>query len=96
MQTIKAGVRQSLFDIAVQHRGRIDAAFEIAIENGLSLDASLTTNTELKIDNEVVDRMIVSYYASNDITPATGLIAGTEPVNTGIGYWTIGTDFIIQ
>ena len=96
MQTIKTGIGQSIFDIAVQHTGTVEAAMDIALANGIAVDSELATGQILNHDHfVVVNKMILEYYLRNAITPATGLAAAQAP-GEGIGFWIIENDFIIQ
>lgn len=89
---------QSIFDVALQHCGTIEAAFDIAQQNGLSLTDDLTVGQEL-ITPAVINPKVVQYYAANLVQPATGI--GTEEINEvlgvgeGIGWWRVGVDFQI-
>ena len=68
MQTITRQDRQTLFDIAVQHCGDAQAAFDIADMNDISLTDSETMVLEIPA---VYNRRVVDYYHTNDIKPAT-------------------------
>ena len=98
MQLIKAGLQQSVFDIALQYHGTVNTVFDIANYNDIGLDTILTDGQELyieEIDNvDVQDKNInvVTYYSRNGIKPATGVSAGST-TGTGIGYWTVGLDY---
>lgn len=92
---------QSLFDLALQEYGYPEAAFDLALANGMALSDELTVGDELVLPNldEQRARDILAYYKANAITPATALTAqqkddviGCE----GIGCWYINADFIVQ
>jgi len=95
MQTIKAGIGQSIFDLAIQHMGSVEAAFDIAHANGLAVDAALTPGQQLKIAEGVANRMMVDYYTRNNIHPATALTM-TDLIDEGVGYWIVGDTFIVN
>ncbi len=82
---------QSLFDIALQEYGSIEAVFQLADDNGITnITDSLIPGTELIIDeNMIIDKNVVNYYKNNAIYPA-------NEVRTGVGYMAIGVDFIIS
>jgi hypothetical protein len=86
---------QSLFDIAVQEYGSIEAVFQLADDNDIyDITAELSPGTELIIDkNMIIDTNVVNYYKNNNITAASEL--RTEELQ-GVGYWQIGVDFIIS
>jgi hypothetical protein len=67
---------QSLLDIALITHGSADAAFDIALENGLSVTDELPSGTVLEFPMPEKSK-IAEYYAINDIKPATGLDAQT-------------------
>ena len=102
MQRINSGLNQSLFDIALQHHGGITSTIEIAVANGIALDADLTPGTELKLktldelDAETQMKQVVYHYRRNGIIPATAITEDAEVVLEGVGYWFIEDDFIVQ
>ncbi|MCO5229613.1 MAG: hypothetical protein M9958_00515 [Chitinophagales bacterium] len=63
--------RQSLLDIALQETGIIEAAFDIAIANGLSVTDYAPGAILMIPNNIVVNEQILKYYKSNKIQPAT-------------------------
>lgn len=68
---------QTLFDIAIQEFGSIEAAFDLAIINNLSVTDVLVPGTLLaKIS--VVNKKVASYYADKALTPATGLVSSPD------------------
>ncbi|MDU1893041.1 MAG: hypothetical protein E6767_20385 [Dysgonomonas sp.] len=82
---------QSLFDIAVQSCGAVEAVLDLAVANNISItDAlhpgQLIDNTDIK-DNRVFD-----YYRTKGLTPASGDVE----VRGGIGYMAVGIDFIVS
>jgi hypothetical protein len=90
---------QNLIDIATQYCGSADAAFDIALLNGLSPTADLTQGLELKLPS-VVNKKIAEYYKNKSLQPATSITMNSDnPLPTeleGIGYWAIETEFIIS
>ena len=62
---------QSIFDVAVQTAGSVEAAIELATVNGLSITDDLQS-AELRTTN-VHNKSITGYYASRGIKPATGI-----------------------
>lgn len=104
--------RQSIFDLALQYYGSIEAAFDIASANGLSVTDDVEVGTELTEPTSVtlVNSDIVTYYSVNSIQPATSdnliLATGigymeiestfTIGADTGINYMAIELDFIVE
>lgn len=89
---------QSLFDLAIQHAGSIDAVFALASANGLSVTDDLAAGG-LVDAVDVSSKPIANYYANNGLTPATALTADDKLVAAemeGISYWAINVDFIVQ
>ena len=84
---------QSVFDIALQERGALEATFEIAGQNGIAMTDSLQPGGRLLVDSDENDA-VVSEYRSNFIHPATALADGLIP--EGIGYMCIELDFIVS
>jgi len=68
--------RQSVFDLAIQQCGCIEAAFDIAQLNNISITDDLLPGQELLMPT-AVDTKTATYYAINGITPATAIIGDT-------------------
>ena len=89
---------QSLFDLAIQHSGSIEAVFEMASANGLSVTDDLVTGTELETVS-ATDKPVAKYYSNNGLKPATALTTDDQLVAAeleGISYWAINVDFVVQ
>ena len=84
---------QSLLDIAIQCCGSAEAAYDIAVLNGLSIADDLTAGRELTIP-AAVNSSVVSYYTQKGIKPSTAITATTED-SEGIDFWAIEDDFEI-
>lgn len=84
---------QSLFDLAVQHCGSAQVAFEIAELNGMDITAQPTPGQSILLP-EVVNKQIADYFAVKDLTPATTL--SDDLGFKGIGFWEIEDDFIVS
>ena len=77
---------QSLFDIALQVYGSAEAAFTLALENGLTVTDDLTSGEELQFSQaNMSNRRVVDFYRINIIKPATGL-TNESPVVPPIGH----------
>ena len=84
-------INQSIFDIAIQHSGSVESAFDIAIENNLSVTDESTTDV---LSPVILDQRMVEKYKADRHLPATG---NTDFDNEeGINFWAIELDFIIQ
>lgn len=88
---------QSLIDVAIQCCGSAEAAYDIAVLNGLSITDDLTAGLELTIP-AAVNSSIVSYYTQKGIKPATGITTEAENalIGEGIEYWALEYDFVIN
>ncbi len=95
MASIKVSEGQSLFDVAIQSCGSAEAAFALAVENGLSISDELAAGQEIHYST-IVNRDIAGYFADKGLKPATALTADDSNNLEGIGYWSIGADFIIS
>ncbi len=93
------GSRQSIFDIALQQCGTLEAAFEIAAMNDCSLTDDLTTGDDMAVPQASNDA-VVKQYAVNNILPATGItqdeINDMMGTGEGIEFWAIEYDFIVS
>lgn len=70
MRNVTTQSGQSIWDIAVQHCGTADAAFEIAALRGIMPTAQPKTG-EILIVPEVVNKKVVKHYADHGLVPAT-------------------------
>lgn len=91
---------QTLQDIAIQYCGTLEALFDIALLNNISVTQELSPGQILNIPK--VDygfQEVVNYFSINKIEPATELTKEMISIiegNTGIDYWSIENNFIIQ
>lgn len=72
MQKIIVDHNQNIFDIAIMLSGCISAAYDIAIENNISIDDELTAGMELKYSGVVINKETYEYIKKNKIIIATG------------------------
>ena len=87
---------QSLFDIAIQSAGSIEAVFDIALANGISITDDLEPGTVLVVP-AVLNRQVAEYYRVNGIQPATGITVSDAPaLQEGVEFWGIEYDFIVS
>jgi hypothetical protein len=91
---------QSLFDIALQTLGDVEAGLEnLAAHNGLEYTDALTPGTELEYDlNWISDLRVVNFYkvTRNGEMPATAAAPpGSDLDLSGVGYDAIEDDLIV-
>ena len=88
---------QSLLDIAIQCCGSAEAAYDIAVLNGLSIADDLVAGRELSIP-AAVNSSVVSYYTQKGIRPATNITTEAENalIEEGVEFWAIEYDFVIN
>lgn len=68
--------RQSLFDIAIQELGTVTAVVAIALANSYPVTKILLPGQQVIIpEYSAENKQMASYYANNNIKPATGLTA---------------------
>lgn len=82
---------QSLFDLAVQFAGGLEAAFDLAQLNELSITDLPAAGSEIKLAG-FVDADVAKEFREKDWHPATGLDETLE----GIDFWGIEYDFIVS
>ena len=91
---------QSLFDIALQTLGCTEAAFDIALINGISITDELLTGQILQIPSMsgYTQRRNAEYYTINGIMPATAITAdiANTVLEEGVEFWAVGDDFIVS
>ena len=86
---------QSVLDVTLQHFGNIDSLFELITLNNLSITDDLIYGSEVEIGNPVSND-VIDTYIDKKIIPATDLDKDQELLPEGIGYWTIGIDFVVS
>lgn len=97
---------QSLFDIAVQAAGSVEAVFGLKIVTGTdeasgmelleecSITGELAANTQLQVP-DILNRDIANYYSINTLVPATGYDDAIFFAE-GVEFWRIGYDFAVS
>jgi len=91
--TLKALSGQSIFDLAVQSSGSVEAAFDLALMNSIGLTDDIVPGINLTVAS-VVNKQIADYYKNKGIKPAT--YSETESGIGGIEYWAIETEFLVS
>lgn len=75
-QSVNSIESQSVFDIAIQKYGTVEAAIDIAVANDISVTDALTPGTKLLLpDTAPVNADVLKYYETNVIKPATGSLS---------------------
>lgn len=92
-RTAVVKLKQSIYDIAVQYCGGVDAVNDIAVLNDISTDDDLQAGTVLLLP-AIVDNSVVNNLSINKIEPASGDIS--ELKEEGIDFWAIDIDFVVQ
>jgi hypothetical protein len=97
--TITVLHNQTLLDIAIQYTGIVKNSFDIAVYNGIAVSDSLIPGTSILIpDNIETDADVVAYYLVNKLQPATEIDPDLITITplSGIGYWEIENEFIVE
>jgi len=78
-QDMKVSINQSVFDIAIQKCGSIEAAFEIAQRNFICITDTLIPGQRLWLPDPK-NKSISNYYAVGNLVPAsdTDILSGTR------------------
>lgn len=91
--------QQSTLDLALQHCGSLEAAFDLALLNNVSITDDLLDGQKLDIP-AALSKDVTNYYAVHDIRPATAIT--TEAINEiigsgeGVEFWAIEYDFVVS
>lgn len=94
MQTIKIGSRQCLIDLAMQHAGSAEAAFDMMVQYNIPITADLNPATELPAP-AAKNEAIKTLYKTEMVMPASITISELMR-QEGIGYWIIENDFVVS
>lgn len=94
---ITAADRQSLFDLSLQVCGSIEAVFELAKVNGMSITDALVPGQVVEYNADSIrDKQVVQHYANNHVIPSTALPEESKIMPEGVEYWSIELDFKIS
>lgn len=91
---------QTVLDVAIRHCGTVEAVADITILNNISITDDLVPGQLIELPSkDYGNQEVINYFSANKIDPATALteehIALTEG-DSGIGFWEIGNNFIVQ
>lgn len=94
----KIGNNQSLFDIALQEFGSIEAIFNIIQDNqnlfnGITDNVNIGDEINIRAISDKENKTVKNYYKINKLKPAT---KDELMINEGIGYWVIEQNNIIS
>jgi len=98
MKTHKTTANQSLLDFSIMSYGTLEGLFALSLLNGLAVIDDIAVGSLVEVaDFEGKLISVVDFIEKNNIRPATGFTAVpiVEPLS-GIDYWAIGIDFVIQ
>lgn len=98
--TITALLNQTLLDVAIRHCGTVEAVADIAILNNISITDDLVPGQLIALPaKDYGNQEVINFFSANKVDPATALTddqtALTEG-DSGIGFWEIGNNFIVQ
>ncbi|HEX8576684.1 MAG TPA: hypothetical protein VF677_10375 [Flavobacterium sp.] len=93
-------INQTLLDVAVRYFGTVEAVLAIAILNNISITQDLVPGQILEIPNlDYGYQEIVTFFNVNKKQPATALTEENKAIiegDSGIGFWIIEDNFIVQ
>lgn len=91
---------QSLLDVAIRYFGTVEAVLAIAILNRISITQELVPGQVLELPNlDYGYQEIVTFFNVNKKQPATALTEENKAIiegDSGIGFWAIEDNFIVQ
>ena len=90
---MKALQGQSIFDIAIQTAGSVEAAFALALLNGLNMTDDLDTISELAL-SDVLNDTVLNYYQDKQIKPVTSRARAVE--TSGVPVSLVGISLFSQ
>ncbi len=98
METVNVKPHQCLLDLSLQTKGGIDALFDFALANGISITDDLVSGSTLWVpDVEIIDRRSLQTLSDEQVIPANGYTVADEAiVKRGMGYMGIQIDFRVS
>lgn len=85
---------QNILDIALQYYGKVEGAIPIAETNNLTVTEILEAGQAIELDDaQVIDRIIVDYYAKGNVKINTGRVDNLETIVLGDFYDGFSLDF---
>lgn len=95
MKTITVSRKQNIVDVCLQVYGTTQLLFQLAKDNGLSIDSDISTGQTLVYDETLGDKLVLEQVQRRNlimINPINPAIAITQ----GIGVWKIGSTFVVS
>lgn len=87
MASINVSEKQSVFDIAVQKLGSCEAAFVLALQNGLSVCDELAPGTCIELPQQWNSKL-ADYFTKKNLVPSTYSEEAAAPQeNIQVIYW---------
>jgi hypothetical protein len=98
METVNVKPHQCLLDLSMQLKGGIDALFDFAIANGISITDDLISGSTLWVpDTNIIDRRTFQTLRDEQVIPANAYTANDEAaMKGGIGYMGIQVDLRVS
>lgn len=91
---------QTLLDIAIRHCGTVEAVLDIAVLNNVSITDDLVPGQLLNLPTKDYGAQeVINFFELNQMEPATALTEEQKALTegkSGIGFWEIGNNFIVQ
>ncbi len=95
MATVTAMEGQSFLDLVVQTSGSIEAAFDFAQKNNISITDNPVVGKAYETVG-VINKDVVNYYSNKGIMSATNASEDEVVLLGGIDYMGIEIDFIVS
>ena len=90
-------LRQSLLDVALAATGDVEQVYDIATRADMAITDIPAAGTVFKFDS-IINQDVLDAFSSAAIQPATAVDDTflDTLLPQGIGYWYIGTDFVVS
>ncbi|WP_044217610.1 hypothetical protein [Chitinophaga pinensis] len=98
METVNVKPHQCLLDLSMQLKGSIDALFDFAIANGISITDDLRSGSMIWVpDRAIIDRRTFQTLKDEEAIPANAYTTEDEAaIKGGIGYMGIQVDLRVS
>lgn len=87
---------QSIIDFTLHHCGKFEQLVKLAVLNKISITDVLPVGSLIEVPTDGNDNDIVDFFKNKNHIPANSAGQISINQNTGIDYWTIENDFIVQ
>lgn len=87
---------QTLIDFTIQHTGSAEALFTVALANGKNITDDIAPGT-LLIATDTVDTTVIKFFKNsiNDVI-TRDYTPGNSNLDSGIGFWAVNDDNIVE